>query len=290
MALERRCDLHTHTTHSDGTFTPVQLVELAKASSISCISVTDHDTATGVGEAQSAGQRLGVEVISGIEVSAQFEPGTLHILGYFIDWRSKALLEKLEEVQEARRTRNPKIVEKLRALGFDISLEEVRKESGGEQVGRPHFARVLINKGYVKNFEEAFDKYLTKGAAAYVNKRRLSSREAIEMIIEAGGLAVLAHPKQMQLDSEPKKLEGEIERLKAEGLLGIEAYSSCQSKEEAAGYQRIAEKLKLFVTGGSDFHGTNHPDIQLGFAGDGVFLNYEAVDRMKQILLDRKIK
>lgn len=290
MIEERYCDFHSHTTHSDGTYSPNELVALAKKENISCLAITDHDTVSGVSEAQAEGARIGVEIIPGIEISAQFERGTLHILGYFLDHRSKALCQKLEDIQQARRERNPQIIAKLNSLGMNITLDEVIAESGGEQVGRPHFARVLIKKGYVKDFEEAFDKYLTKGAPAYVDKRRFTSKESIEMINQAGGLAVLAHPKQMKLDDQPSRLEAEISRFKAEGMAGIEAYSSCQSKEEAASYIKLAEKYGLLVTGGSDFHGINRSQIPIGWMGDGVHLTYEVVDRMKKVILDRKMK
>ena len=290
MPNQKRCDLHMHTIHSDGTLTPTQLVRLAKERGLSCIALTDHDTLSGVEEAQTEGHRAGIEVIAGVEISVKFEPGTMHILGYFVDRNANGIREGLASIQEARRTRNPMIIERLRALGINISLEEVSAESGGDQVGRPHFARVLIKKKYVKNFEEAFDQYLTKGAPAYVDKRKLTSREAIAMIEEAGGIASLAHPKQLKLDSKPDRFEEVIEQLKQEGLGGLEVYSSCQSKDEAQRYLKTAERLNLLVTGGSDFHGANRPEAPLGWMGDGAMIPYETIDQMKQILLDRKIK
>ncbi|MBI4372143.1 MAG: PHP domain-containing protein [Candidatus Omnitrophica bacterium] len=286
----RRCDLHTHTIHSDGTCTPKELVQLAKEKNLSCIALTDHDTLSGIREAQEEGHRVGLEVIAGVEISVIFEPGTMHILGYFVDRNSKILQEGLSEIQDARRKRNPQIIEKLNALGMNISLEEVESQSGGDQVGRPHFARVLVNKGYVKNFEEAFNQYLAKGAPAYVDKRKMSSREAIEMIEEAGGVASLAHPKQLKLDALPERFEQTLEQLKSEGLKGLEVYSSCQSKEEAARYLKTAERLGLFVTGGSDFHGANRPQAPLGWMGDGASIPYETIDQMKKLLLERKMK
>ena len=290
MARERRCDFHTHTIHSDGTLTPRELVALAKERGISCMALTDHDTVSGVEEARLEGDRIGVEVISGVEVSVKFEPGTMHILGFFVDINSKVFRQGLEEIQEARRMRNPMIIEKLRAIGINISLEEVVAESGGHQVGRPHFARVLVKKRYVRNHEEAFGKYLAKGKPAYVDKRKFSSRDAIQLIKEAGGLAALAHPKQLKLDSNPAKFEEEIGTLKSEGMEGLEVYSSCQSGEEARRYRKVAERLGLLITGGSDFHGANRPQIPLGWMGDSVFLSYETVDQMKKILLERTMK
>ena len=290
MSNARRCDLHTHTTHSDGTLTPTELVELARARGISCLAVTDHDTLSGIEEAQDAGNRLGLEVISGIEISVMFEPGTLHILGYFVDRNSAKIRECLAQLQEARSRRNPRIVERLRADGLDISLHEVEAEAGGGQIGRPHFAQVMVKKGYVKDADEAFQKYLARGASAYVDKRTLASRAAIQMIEESGGIAVLAHPKQLQLDSDPKRFEDEIRRLVSEGLKGIEVYSSCQSKKEAARYRKTAVELNLLMTGGSDFHGAVRPAVQLGWMGDGVTIPYETVDQMKHIILERKLR
>lgn len=290
MTEKRRCDLHMHTVHSDGTLTPTELIELAKRQGLSCVALTDHDTLSGVEEAQNAGRRAGIEVIAGVEISAVCEPGTMHILGYFIDPKSKKLQEKLEEIQEARRQRNPMIIEKLRALGIDITLPEVERESGGDQLGRPHFARVLVQKGYVKDFEEAFEKYLTKGAPAYVDKRKLTGRDAIEMIEEAGGIASLAHPKLLKLDSTPAEFERKLDELKSDGLKGLEVYSSCQNKEEAARYKKTANRLGLFVTGGSDFHGANRPQVPLGWMGDGASIPYETIDGMKKFLLERKAK
>lgn len=290
MANIRRCDLHTHTTCSDGTLTPSELVELARVQDISCIAVTDHDTLDGIEEAQDAGNRLGVEVIAGIEMSVLFEPGTLHILGYFIDRNSEKMKAGLAELQAARSRRNPKIIERLRATGLEISLAEVEAESGGGQIGRPHFAQVLVKKGYVRNVDEAFEKYLARGASAYVDKRTVASHGAIQMIEEAGGIAVLAHPKQLGLDSQPKRFEAEIKRLASEGLKGIEVYSSCQSRSESARYRKIAGELDLLMTGGSDFHGEARKGVQLGWMGDGVAIPYETVDQMKRIILERKLK
>lgn len=288
MSNIRRCDLHMHTIHSDGTLTPTALVKLAKKQGLSCIALTDHDTLSGVQEAQNAGSCVGVEVIAGVEISAICEPGTMHILGYFIDPKSRQLQEKLEEIQEARRQRNPMIIEKLRALGIEITLEEVERESGGDQIGRPHFAKVLVQKGHVQNFEEAFDRYLAKGCPAYVDKRKFTSRDSIQMIEEAGGIASLAHPKTLKLDL--KEFEQKLDELKSEGLKGLEVYSSCQNKDEATQFKKTADRLGLFVTGGSDFHGANRPQVPLGWMGDGASIPYDMIDRMKKLLLDRKMK
>jgi len=278
----KRIDLHMHTTHSDGSYTPRELVRYAKKKRLDCISVTDHDTISSFNECADEAGKQGIELIPGIEISAQFEPGTLHILGFFLDPRHAGLKKSLEEIQKARAERNPQIVERLSRLGIPISYEEVQAESGGKQVGRPHFARVLLKKGAVKSIDEAFDKYLSKGRPAYVDKRRLSSRDAIRMIREAGGVASVAHPKQMRLGEE--KLSREFERLVGEGLGGIEAYNSCQNRNEAELYKRLAKRFHLLITGGSDFHGANKPEVDLGYLGDGVELGYEVIEAMRESL------
>lgn len=277
-----KVDLHMHTTHSDGTFLPRDLVRYAKQKELACISVTDHDTMSSFEECLEEAGKVGIELIPGIEISAQFEPGTLHILGFFLDPQQPRLKSTLDKIQKARKERNPQIIEKLNRIGVSITLKEVEAESGGKQVGRPHFARVLVKKGVVKSMEEAFRKYLAKGSSAYIDKRRLSSREAIQRIREAGGIAVVAHPKQMKLDE--SGLTRELARLVEEGLGGIEAYNSCQDRNEAHLYKKLAKRFNLFVTGGSDFHGANKPEVDLGYMGDGVQLDYGVISEMKASL------
>jgi hypothetical protein len=281
----KRTDLHMHTTHSDGSFTPRELLRYAKDKGLECVSVTDHDTMSSYEECEDEAAKLGIKLVPGIEVSAEFQPGTLHILGFFQDRNHPRLKATFDEIQRARRERNPQIVQKLNQQGIPISLEEVVAVSGGKQVGRPHFARVLVEKGAVKTMQEAFDKYLAKGKPAYVDKRRVSSREAIERIREAGGVAVVAHPKQMRLEEE--QLARELARLVDEGLEGIEAYNSCQNRTEAELYKRLAKRFNLLVTGGSDFHGANKPDVDLGYLGEGVSQGDEVVEAMKERIARR---
>lgn len=278
----KQIDLHMHTTHSDGTFEPHELIQYAKEKGLTCISVTDHDTMSSYEECASEAKKVGIELIPGIEISAQFDPGTLHILGFFQNPSDTALERILNDIQKAREERNPQIVEKLGRLGIPITLKEVEGESGGGQVGRPHFARLLVKKGVVKTMEEAFRKFLAKGKPGYVDKRRLSPREAIECIRAAGGIAVVAHPKQMRLDE--GALTKEFTRLTDEGLGGIEVYNSCQTKHEAALYKKLAKRFNLFETGGSDFHGKNKPDVDLGDLGDGAKLDYEVIEKMRASL------
>jgi len=259
-------DLHTHTTASDGTYTPQELYQKANEKEIEILSITDHDTIDGLLTLQS---RLPVldsrfsdlEFLPGVEISAEF-PKTLHILGYGFDLNDNKLSKTLKELQEYRLNRNKLMIEKMNAFGFNITMDELLEISGGEVIGRPHFARLLLNKGYVNSIQEAFDKYLKKGAKFYLDKKRLSPREAIELITNAGGIAVMAHPYQTGLEGED--LENLVFELKKYGLRGIEAFYSKHTPEMVHEYLRLADKYELLVTAGSDFHGKNKPDIPLG--------------------------
>jgi predicted metal-dependent phosphoesterase TrpH len=273
-------DLHTHTTHSDGSASPGELIALASAKRARAVAITDHDTVSAIGEARAAADRFGIEFVAGIEISAEYSPGTMHILGYCIDEQSSALAQKLGELQQARERRNPQIASRLRSLGFDISYDEVVEVAGNQVVGRPHFARLMIDKRYVASMQEAFDRFLKKGADAYVEKARLSPRESIALIHEAGGVAVLAHPYQLKLSSyeEVERLVGELADL---GLDGIEAVYSRHSAEERTSYSEIAVRNGLLVTGGSDYHGSYKPDISIVSGLGDLDVPYELLEALK---------
>lgn len=273
-------DLHTHTTHSDGSATPEELIEFASAKRARAVAVTDHDTVSAIFEARAAADRFGIEFVAGIEISAEYSPGTMHILGYCIDDESRALATKLDELKKAREERNPQIACVLRSLGFDISYDEVVQVAGNKVVGRPHFARLMIEKGYVATIQEAFDRFLKKGAAAYVEKARLSPAESIRLIHEAGGVAVLAHPYQLKLSSheEVDQLVGELAGL---GLDGIEAVYSRHSAAERSSYAEVAARHGLLVTGGSDYHGSYKPDISIVTGLGDLDVPYELLEAVK---------
>ncbi|MGQ9645562.1 MAG: PHP domain-containing protein [Thermodesulfobacteriota bacterium] len=273
-------DLHLHTTASDGVMTPAEIVNYAKKRGLLAIAITDHDTIEGVEEALLEGEKIGFEVIPGIEISAEHSPGSMHLLGYFIDIHCPLLKKRLEYLQKARAERNPKIAERLNQLGIDISLEEVLKASGGGQLGRPHFAQVLIEKGYVRSFQEAFEKFLKKGAPAYVEKMRFSPEESIHFIREASGVAVLAHPKTLQVDGY-SELESLILRLVREGLRGIEVYYPEHSGAEIAQYKALAEKHGLLITGGTDYHGIEKNGLEIGVGRGDMNLPYWIVENLK---------
>ena len=254
-------DLHAHTNHSDGSATPPELIELAKLNGASAVAITDHDTVSGLEDGRVAAENLGIEFINGMELSAEYSPGTMHILGYYVDDQNEELTASLEELRAARKARNPEIANRLQALGFDVRYAEVAAVAGNDVVGRPHFARVLVDKGYAASIQDAFNRFLAKGAAAYVEKRRLSPADSIALIHEAGGVAVLAHPYQLRLS--PEALETLVSQLVEMGLDGIEALYSRHSLADRERYATLARRHRLLVTGGSDYHGTYKPDISI---------------------------
>lgn len=275
-------DLHLHTTASDGVLTPSEIVNYAKAKGLQAISITDHDTLGGLEEGLAEGERISFEVIPGIEISAEHSPGSMHLLGYFLDIHHPSLRQKLAHLQKSRAERNPRMVEKLNQLGVDITYEEVVNVSGGGQVGRPHFAQVLVEKGYVRNFQEAFERYLRKGAPAYVDKFRFTSKEAIHFINEAGGVVVLGHPNTLGLIGS-KELENLILDLLKEGLKGIEVFYPEHSSSDIAFYKALAEKHGLVVTGGTDYHGIEKESLDIGVGRGDMRLPYSIVEALRAV-------
>ncbi|MCH7955705.1 MAG: PHP domain-containing protein [Candidatus Marinimicrobia bacterium] len=273
-------DLHTHTSASDGTYSPASLVTLAKEQGIEAIAVTDHDTIEGLAEARETGERLGVEVIPGMELSVEHGPGSMHILGLLINPEDKGLNDTLSKLQESRSSRNPKIIEKLNRLGMPITMEEVEKISGGGQVGRPHIAAALLKNGHVSNIQEAFDKYLKKGATAYFERYRLSREEAADAIHGAGGLLILAHPGTLGVNG--SNFDNLLSELKETGFDGIEVFYNNHSQVEEDRLMKIADKLGFIISGGTDFHGENKPSIKLGVGYGNMAIPYEVLQEMKQ--------
>jgi hypothetical protein len=257
------------------------VVRLAKEGGLRAIALTDHDTIDGMAEAMAAGKKWGVEVIPGVEISAQFPGGTMHVLGYFIDYTNGLLDKRLAVLKQARGDRNPQIIAKLNALGIPLTMEQVIKVSGGGQVGRPHIARALMEAGYVSTIQQAFDKFLRSGAPAHVNKFRFPPREAIAMILEAGGAPVLSHPFTLGLGS-AYALKNTLLELMGLGLAGIEVFYSEHTSEQEALYLKLARELGLLVTGGSDFHGQNKPEVVLGTMPSQKKLTYKLVEALKE--------
>jgi predicted metal-dependent phosphoesterase TrpH len=276
----REVDLHVHTTASDGTMSPAEIVRYAKEKGLLAIAITDHDTIEGLQEAIQEGDKQGLEVIPGVELSVDFPKGTMHLLGYYIDPLCPELIEKLTVLQQARRERNLKIIESLRALGIPMELSEVKAAPGHGQIGRPHFAYTLVNKGYARNIQDAFDRYLRKGGPAYVEKFRFTPQEALAFIAMAGGITVLAHPFTLNLP-QPQDIESLLVELKGKGLDGVEVYYPEHSEGQTKVYRYLAQRYGLLATGGSDFHGLTKEDVDLGEGyGDGE-VTYALVEAMK---------
>jgi predicted metal-dependent phosphoesterase TrpH len=256
-----RVDLHLHSNCSDGTLSPGDLVRLAKGRGVLVISLTDHDTTEGLDEFMKSCERDSVHGIAGVELSAD-APYTIHILGYRFR-RDDVFLEKyLSSLREYRDKRNAAICKKLNQLGVEISLEEVEAEAGGEVVARPHFARVLVRKGYALDLHVAFRRFLAKGGLAYVPRVRLSPLECIDLISKSGGVSVLAHPGE--IGAEDEELLRILSELKAAGLWGLECYSAHHKGEDVFRFLRLANGLGLRPTAGSDFHGENRPGVDIG--------------------------
>lgn len=278
---DRLIDLHTHSTASDGSLTPTELIRYAARKRLAALALTDHDGVDGLNEAVAEGKRLGIEVIPGVELSADHPDGTMHILGFFIDPRHEGFCARLRRLQAARGERNPKIIQKLQNLGLKITYDEVVAASGGGQVGRPHFAKVLVQKGYVSSMQGAFERYLKKGAPGYVEKFRFSPQEVITAIHEAGGVAVLAHPFTLFKDPSAK-LDPYLGVLAGIGLDGLEVMYSSYSEEQNRTYRELAEKYHLLPSGGSDFHGSHKPGIDLGTGTGNLQIPVELLEPLRK--------
>lgn len=278
------CDLQIHSTHSDGTDSPRRLVELAAEAGLAAMAITDHDTTTGLPEGRAAAAERGIDFISGVEITCEYGGKSMDMLGYCFDAGADGLQEKLTRIQEGRRERNLEIISKLNALGHDINYEEVAAEAekaDGKIVGRPHFATVMIRKGIVAERQEAFDKFLAEGGAAYVPKLAVSPEECVEMLREAGGVAVLAHPKLVRFPK-GQDIRDLLRGLKAAGLVGLECYYSLHTDEETAMYLELAREFGLVATGGSDYHGGNKPEIQVGVGMGNLRVPVSCADAIRE--------
>lgn len=272
-------DLHTHSSASDGSLQPAELVRHARQKGLKALAVTDHDTIDGLEEAVAEGNRIGIEVLPGIEISADFS-SEMHILGYFINGNYSHISDVLAMLLEKRNERNPKIVRKLNDMGYEITMEEVLRQSNGGVTGRLHIAKVLLDKGYVGSVNEAFNMLLSSGRPAYFKKEKLTPEQCIGEIIAAGGIPVLAHP--IYLNMVYGELDVLLEKLKKAGLMGIEAYYVDNSEEHTKTYLSLAEKHELLVTGGSDFHGSYKPDIEIGIGRGSLKVPSEVLVRLKK--------
>jgi hypothetical protein len=242
-------DLHSHTTASDGQHTPAELMALASAAGVKVLSITDHDTVAGLGEAAQAARVHGMELVPGIELSAYVLKREVHILGHFLRPEDAELAGFSSRLRVEREQRMERMVERLRSLGYPVTMQQVREVAGSAQLGRPHLARVLVNRGWCLDVKEAFDRFLGSGKAAWVDRFKLEAADAIQLIHRAGGTATLAHPGSSKME------RYDIQLLSEAGLDGLEALHSDHNPSVREKYLSIAQKFGLVPTGGSDFHG-----------------------------------
>lgn len=280
--MEPGIDLHTHTTASDGSLSPTQLVEAAAAANLSAIAITDHDTVAGLAEGIAAAAQAGLPIISGVELSVEDVAGRFHLLGYGFDPDDAAIAETLVLLRERRATRNRVIMRKAADLALPITWDDVLRHAGdgGEVIGRPHFAAALVEKGAATSIQDAFDRYLASGRPLYTPKDGLTPMAAADLLHAAGGIAVMAHPVLTRW-SEPSALRDRLRALREQaGLDGVEAYYSQNTPELTDAYIALARELGFVVTGGSDFHGTPKPHVTLGVVDRGRPAPASLLDRL----------
>ena len=276
-------DLHTHTTASDGSLTPTELIQKASEIRLTALAVTDHDTLGGLAEARAAAAAIGLEFVPGVELSVEDEGGRFHLLGYGFDPDNAALAEKLVTLRANRAARNEAMAVKMTELGLPVTMDDVRAEAGedAEVIARPHFAQALMKKGIVQSVKEAFDRYLSTGKPLYLPKEVLTPREAIALLHSAGGVAVMAHPGLVPLSA--SALAERVASLAEEDELdGMEAYYSQHSPADTERFVALARRHNLLMTGGSDFHGTPKPHVPLGIVFGGQPAPYALLEAMQE--------
>ena len=274
-------DLHVHSTASDGSESPTSVVRMAVAAGLKAIALTDHDTQAGIAEARAEADRSGVlELIPGTELSLEWAQGAMHMVVLFLEPGHGPLQDRLAALREGRSERNARIVERLAELGLPISEAEILKLAGGESVGRPHIAAVMVNRGYVESIADAFDRYLAWGKPAYMARPRLSPEEAIALARESRAVPILAHPHTLGLNTS-EEVSATLRRLVGAGLVGIECYYPLYSPFEREGYAALAERFGLRPSGGSDYHGTYKPEVELGVGRGNLVVADQLLDALR---------
>ncbi len=277
-----RVDLHVHTTASDGRYSPSEIVRRAAKAGLAVLAITDHDTIDGIPEALAAAREFPeLEVIPGVEINTDVPTGEAHVLGYFIDYHHPELLSVLRDMRASRQERAQKMVAKLAALGMPVDWERVKQIAGTDSIGRPHIAQALLEKGYISNIREAFDRYISRDGPAYVERTKVTPLDATTLILRARGLPVLGHPLTV---GEPEAM---IRELAAGGLVGIEAYYGSYGEAEVARLLRFADSLGLLATGGSDYHGLDETaETKIG----GVRVPMRAAQRLLALAVERGLR
>jgi len=276
----KRIDLHTHSLKSDGAQTPADVVRTAWQAGLSAMALADHDNIEGVPEAMAEGERLGIEVIPAVELSAQSDT-ELHILGYFIDIHNKKLQDAMAYALRVRDERQEETCRKLNEQGFSITMDELRQEAHGNPVlCRAHFAQIMVRKGYAPSVQEAFSKYLSVGCYAYSNRQALTGPEAVSLIREAGGIAVAAHLHLIKMPDD--QLREYLKELIPYGLQGVEGYYTDYTPDMEQRYRAMAKELGLVISGGTDYHGANKPHIAIGKGRGNLEIPYTVLEGLRQ--------
>ncbi len=279
-------DLHVHSTESDGTFTPEEVVKAAASAGLSAIALTDHDTVSGIRKARTAAAEYGIELIAGVELSTSYTDTSrkindmeIHIVGLFIDPENRLLIKKTEEFRNCRDNRNEEIVRALRKEGFPITMEALKAENPDRVITRANIARFLYQHGCVGSVGEVFDKYIGDGCPCYVGRFKITPTEAVALIRQAGGISVFAHPLLCHMDE--TALRTLIETLRESGLDAIEAVYGTYTAQDEQYVKKLADEYGLLISGGSDFHGSNKPDIKLGTGTGRMCLPYSVLEKIK---------
>jgi 3',5'-nucleoside bisphosphate phosphatase len=256
----KKIDLHTHTTASDGIYSPRELIDIAVRNGLVAMAITDHDTVDGLPEALDYAASIGFRLYPGVEFSIEYDIGSFHLIGLNLDYHHERLRSTVSRLAEYRGTRAYRIIDDLKTHGIDIPLDEVMAESGGGAIGRPHIARVMVDHGYAPNIREIFKNYLVKGKPGYVKKVRIEFNEAVALIKESGGIPVIAHPVSLEC-KDMAEFEGLLKGFVEAGVEGMEVYAGMHTPEMAEQYRILAVKYDLLMTGGSDFHGDKDETI-----------------------------
>lgn len=279
-------DLHTHSNKSDGSMSPVELVDEAKKVGLSAIALTDHDTIDGLDEAIKHGNEIGIKVIPGVELSCEYNGKDVHIVGLFINQHNKEFNSQLRAFVDSRDIRNQKMCQKLTDAGMPVIYEEMVEMYGDSVLTRAHYARYMLEKGYIKSLSEAFERYIGDHSPYYIPREKVTPKQGVELILSAGGIPILAHPILYKLGKEA--MDNLVSSLKEYGLVGIEAIYSTYTSADERYIREIAKRYSLLISGGSDFHGAAKPGLNLGTGYGKLYVPLEVLNKLEDYHLNRK--
>lgn len=271
-------DLHTHSNKSDGSLSPTELVTLAHKKGLSAIALTDHDTTAGLDEAIQTGNQLGITVIAGVELSCEYQGRDVHIVGLDIDHQNLHFAKTLQEFVDSRDLRNKKMCQKLTDAGMPVDYDELMQTFGKSVITRAHYARFMLEKGYIKSLSEAFDRYIGDNCPYYIPREKVTPKQGIELILSAGGIPVLAHPLLYKMGKD--RLNTLVTELKSVGLVALEAVYCTYTPSDEREMRALAAKHDLLISGGSDFHGAAKPGLELGDGYGKLFVHKEVLDNL----------